>query len=278
MKESNLPFFSQFLESTASNFLTNIIGKSGKTASGAGISETGVSKVAVTAAETIPVNKETDSLKESFTSAQQDNIIFEGVKTAAAANEYKLQWDAENYVGGENLADSFVEVSGPLGLYKKFNDLKGSMIIGNPNGGTYTLKVNVFGQYVSVKTWVMPKGESTSFTAPDSPTVEDAVDAAQGASDETDAILPDDTWVDPSPNTINISGGSVNVSGTISGTGTGTGTTYIQLCNSAYAGNQTLLDECIAARGIGYVLGSSIINRFTLRDASGVALRFFFNK
>ena len=255
MKDANLPFFAKFIESTASNLLNNIIGKTGRGFNS--LAENGSSQVKVNVSDVVETNKSTQSLKADFEDAQRDNIIFEGVKTGAEANEYKLQWDAENYVGADNASNSFVEINGPLGLSKKFNDLKGTMIIGNPKGGTYNLKVTVNGQVVTIKTWTMPEAVLVSVPTVPERTVEEALFEAEVLAPE--AAAPYTPPTEPG----NEQGGN---------------TQYIQLCQAQYVGNQTMIDECIAAQGVGYVLGASTKMQILLREASGVAAKFFFLK
>lgn len=269
MKDANLPFFAKFIESTAGNLLNNIIGKAGKGFNS--LSESGTTQVKVAEADVVQVNKATDKLKEDFTDAQRDNVVFEGVKTGAEANEFKLQWDAENYVGVENATNASVQITGPLGLDKTFKSLSGTMIIGNPNGGTYTLKVTVNSQVVSVKSWIMPKSSDPNFVAPSEVTIDDAIGAAQDKTDETKALLPTDPCADPN-STDPLCGNGTSTSGS------GSVTDYPQKCNVSYGSDANTLQNCLDARGVGYVQGASTTMKIILRDASGAALKFLFGK
>ncbi len=184
LKETNLPFFAGFLESTASNFLTNIIFQSSPGSQN--LTDRGLATPDIKPAEATTGVTQTSNLKQDFEQTQVQNVVLSGDKTSSSGNEFNLSWDASDYVTEANSDGSYVIITGPLGLNKQFSELKGSMLVGNPQGGVYTLKIYVRGQLAVTKTWVMPPLSNVDYKAPKDPTQQDAIDNAESNQGNVD--------------------------------------------------------------------------------------------
>lgn len=180
LKETNLPFFAGFLESTASNFLSNIVFQS--SSGSKNLTDLGLSTPNISPAEATVGVTETKDLKKDFDDVQTQNVFLSGDKTSSSGNEFNLSWDASDYLGASNAAGSYVVVTGPSGLNKQFSELRGSMLVGNPQGGTYMLKVYVRGQLAVTKSWVMPPAPNVSYNPSQDPGIDDALDEARDNS------------------------------------------------------------------------------------------------
>ncbi|MBI3232414.1 MAG: hypothetical protein HYZ51_05075 [Candidatus Doudnabacteria bacterium] len=136
VKSENLPFFANFAESVASNFLTKII-TSGLSPNNNLLTDNGYQQSAISPSAVIEDRGESNFLKTTDILAESHNSTFSGEKTAnTSLNQYILKWNAEATPNA-----SYIIITGPNQISARRSLLSGQVTVNAPSGGNYVLTV-----------------------------------------------------------------------------------------------------------------------------------------
>ena len=139
-KPGNLPFFASFVESTASNFIKNLI--TGGPSNGSDINlltEVGIKSANIASADVLANTQATAALKNSNTTAITQAGIFTGTPDATTPGQYTLSWDIS---GVPNASTVKITAAGGFALsIPGAAALKNQITVKAPAYTTFTLTV-----------------------------------------------------------------------------------------------------------------------------------------
>jgi hypothetical protein len=152
-KPGSLPFFANFVEGVATNFLMNIV--SGGTPSTELLKEAGYQAANIAANEILVGTTEAKTLKDADAAAQKSNLTFSATKSSVAG-EYTVTWNVSAINGASRITIT--------GTSLNFSSLQTSGSTNIRTNGGLTLNLKIFDSANKLL-------ESASFTIPGNPAV-----------------------------------------------------------------------------------------------------------
>jgi hypothetical protein len=133
VKSENLPFFANFLESVATNFVGSII--EGQKPGLNILTDAGFKAVNIATTQFLENTADTRKLKDVETKTNTDSLVFTIEKTENGASEYKITWNADNIDG-----IVLMQITGPRNYKVNLPSPAGVMaaVFTTGAGGNYT--------------------------------------------------------------------------------------------------------------------------------------------
>lgn len=149
IRPENLPFFANFIESIASNFVGSII--EGQKPGLNILTDAGFKAANVAASSFLENTADTRKLKNVEAKANADSLIFTIEKTENSGNEYKFTWNADDI---DNVI--LMQITGPRNYRKNLSESAGVMAESLTVGGDYIFKAyDKNSQVLASKTFVL---------------------------------------------------------------------------------------------------------------------------
>ena len=175
VKSENLPFFANFIESIASNFVSSII--EGQKPSLNILTDAGFKAANLAASSFLENTSDTRKLKNVEKKSNEDSLVFTIEKTEGVANEFKVTWNAED------VSDVvLMQITGPRNYKKNLNDSSGVLEKETlPISGDYVFKAyDNNSQVLASKTTTVKVDATANINLPAAGNINDVQKAIDG--------------------------------------------------------------------------------------------------